>query len=466
MKSFRSTAPLLAVALAACASAPPAPPPPPPSPVVAVSVASAPPPAPPRPETPDAEFRRHPPPVDPAPAVARPMPVEEARTLSGIRVLASPEAAFPIASLQLVVRWSRDTGPGEARALQRAVSRRGQGSVLSALEAVGAVALVEAHPDALHIAANLPSSELPRAVEVLGRFIAAPSFGDEDRVELGVRGVDVAEEAARLALPADHPYARFLVRTQVIKPDILLRRLRALLASDGVSVVVAGAARAGEVAALLDAALPRHRATALSEPPADRPLRPGAVLVDTQLGPDVSLVGLGPPRGHADYAAALVATSLLSRAGATRWSSVGWSSPLVTARYQAARAATPWVVSVGVAGDRVGDAAEGLLASVRELTVTDEELAAAVRPWLTWTDTLLDRQSDQAWALARMVAEGSPDPANLRAALLALRPADLRRVLDERLAKKQVRLVVRGPAKTLLAGATKAGFGAVRVVKE
>lgn len=456
----------LAALTLGCASSPP------PAPVAspaapAIVVAPAPPPPAPRPETPDAEFRQRPPPVQPGHVTARPLPIEEARALSGIRVAVAPERALPIVSLQLVVRWSRDTRPGEARAILRELSRRGPGSVLSALEALGATALVEAHPDALHVAANLSSTELGRALEVLAGFVRAPTFAPEPPQPLALVGKSELHlaQAGRLALPAEHPYARFEA-VGTYKSNMLLGSLRALLHTDGVSVVAAGDASARDVAARLDAALPSHKATPLAEPRVDRPLPSGAVLLDAGDDVTVSLVALGPPRGDADFAAALIANELLRGAGAASWLRAGWSGPRVSTRYEAARASAPWVLSVGSSRERVAEAAEGLLGAIRELTVTDAELARAVAPWVEWTETLLDRQSDHAWALARVLVQRDGEPSRLRAALLALTPADIRRVLDKWLDKRQLRLVVRGPAKTVRAAVDKAGFGAARVVRE
>lgn len=439
----------------------------PPAPVASSApVAVAPPPA--RPDTPDADFRKQPPDVGKR-RKGKPLAVSEGKLKNGARVLVVEIHDVPTVSFQAVMTWPDKTStltvPELAQALR---GRKVEGEDFEArIERIsGSTPHFEVTKDSLHIATNTTPEVLDRVFKTMA---AALRPLDTKEVESLRRPPVPAEPVQELAfeklLKPESPYRTRLAIPITVHPKSPpaadVARLLATSATGANMIFVAtGDTTVAELVPKLDAAfgsLPEGKAAGSPV----NALTPGKLVVldDKGMGErsQIALVADAPPRGHKDYPAVQIASYLLGERLLTR----GVFASMPFSRLDASRLSSLWIVSTTVPTVGVESSIERLLATAGGIgTVGEDELEKAKRPWIEWTETMLERKTDIGWSVARSAVQGMSlgEMADLQAAFVAVTAADVARVAKERLDKKSVSVAVVG-AHDKMKGLDKLGLG-------
>lgn len=196
------------------------------------------------------------------------------------------------------------------------------------LAGLGARPSFDANYDYSRLSIVAPSEMFPRAVELLAECLRAPlldptTFGQQRSLRLTALQQEQANADAYLprvvnrAFFAGHPYARrpdgVTETVQALTPDDLRARLRELLVSGRMLVVLVGAVDRAQVQALLDAQLgfvPKGD-FARPELPAFQPSPPSIFEAREVPTTYVMAKAAAPGPGHPDFAAARLTLMLL-----------------------------------------------------------------------------------------------------------------------------------------------------------
>ena len=479
-----------AVTFVAACGAPPPPATPPPAPAASASAVAPPTAEPPAAETPDDDFRKQPPAV-PARAPTRATNVEEARLSNGVRVLFVERHESPIVSLQAVVSWTTAPNAPGARRLWAgsllASPAKGSPSLREAFEAAGGVALTEADVDAAHVAVNLVSSQLEPVVDVLAEALVHPTFAKDaveaqrGRLEGEAEHASMRDALHRAAsdqlLPLGHPYRTALDPTWDVYAKLGLgdvsRLHTAAVKPEALTIVAVGDVTKASLVDVLERKLGGWKAKGAPAAPATPKLATGVHIVDRgdESDADVAVVVPAMARSSKDWFLASLVNQLVLEELEPRFRervTAGWSSP--TARLDQTRAPALWMFGVRVGKSGAAAAVEAILAEHERLAkgeLSDERLAATKRAWARWAETLMDRSSDTAWALARVAAYGLAldDLRPMRDAFAFATKDDVKRIASTYLGKKLARVVAVGDAAAMKEPLGKLGLGATTVTK-
>ena len=425
-----------------------------------------------RPDTPDAEFRAHPPAVGPRRA-AKPPPVVEGRLKNGARLLIVELHDVPTVSFQVVLRWPERTAALSVPWLTEILRARdveGERFTSRVSRVSGSLPHVRLTRDSLHIATNTTPDALDRVFATLGSVLRPLDPKEVDAFG-GVppRAAAIEELANDRLFTGESSYRARLtapVTTRAVRPSSadVVHLLSASATGANLVFVAVGDTTVGELVPRLEAAFGAFPAGTLARPGASA-FTPGKLVVlDTPALGDraqVAVVAAAPPAGHKDFPAVQIASHVLNERLLSRrdFSSRGYS------RLEASGQESLWLVGAAVSAPAAKRGAELLLAAVRDLdAVTVDEVEQAKRPWIEWTETMLERKTDIAWSVAHAAVQGLSfgEMAKLHDAFVALTAKDVAEVARARFDRRAVSLAFAG-AYAPMTKLDKLGFGAPAV---
>jgi zinc protease len=291
------------------------------------------------PTTPDAAFRRRPPPGTSEAGFSVPIPFEE-RLPNGLRVLVLETRGAPLVALHVLVSRGVDQAAPAVGGLAGAMLLRGTRTrsateLSDAFEALGATYGAGADHDSTGMQATVLASEAPKALAIMADVLRNPAFADDELSRARSRRVAaLAEErddpraalrdaVAEALYPAGHPYHASALGgeaalARVTRSD-LLRFHEAHVRPDVTTVVVAGAIDRDRALEAVKAAFGAWRgraarATSVREP-APRRGEARVVIVDrpgaTQT--QVAIAAPGAARTSKDHDALMVLAAVLGR---------------------------------------------------------------------------------------------------------------------------------------------------------